>query len=128
MLDATGVGAGKLTIDDEGKGILIDPSGAIRPQPWMDSAKAYSSAGVLYRLTGGCAGVMGWVIPDETSFDENALEARFAQRGAVLLNLADVEAGFLDQLMVVSPPAAPADPKNIARLRRYVASEALDGS
>lgn len=121
MLDAKGCGAGTLKVDGQGKGILIDTAGNIRPQPWMDDLHSYSRAGIAYRLTGGKPGAAVWVVPEETDYDESIAEARFAERGATILNIKELAEGALDELEPLVFPATEADSRDIDRLRRHVA-------
>ena len=123
MLDAKGCGAGTLKVDGNGKGILIDAAGNVRPQPWMDDLHSYSRAGAAYRLTGGKPGAAVWVVPEETGYDQSIAEARFAERGATILNIKELAEGALDGLEPLIFPVSEADPKDIARLRRHVAAE-----
>jgi hypothetical protein len=125
MLDAKGCGAGTLQVDDEGKGILVDTAGNVRPQPWMDDLHSYARAGIAYRLTGGKTGVPVWVLPEQTHYDESIAEARFAERGATILNIAELAQAALDELAPLAFPAPEADPQDIARLRRHVALDTV---
>ena len=122
MIDAKGCGAGRLTIDRHGKGILIDTAGTARPQPWMDDLHSYSRAGIVYRLTSGKAGEAVWVLPDETQYDDTIAEARFAQRGGTVLSLTELGDGALDELAPLAFPAPPASPADIARLCRHLSA------
>lgn len=54
LVDAKGLGAGTLTTDACGRGILIQQDGTELPQRWMDVRTERSAAGVLVRLTGVC--------------------------------------------------------------------------
>lgn len=110
MLDAKGCGAGTLGVDGQGKGILTDTTGNVRPQPWMDDQHSYSRAGIAYRLTGGKRGAAVWVVPEETHCDESIAKARFAERGATILNIKELAEGALDvleSLVFPTPGAAP---------------------
>lgn len=123
MIDAKGCGAGSLQVHD-GKGVLVREDGSRSPQPWMDDRKAYSRAGVPFRLTEGKGGVAIWVVPQATAYDHPSFPtARFlAHRNARLgvLNDAEVAAGELDAELPV--PAAPADPRDVDRLHSYVSA------
>lgn len=68
MVDAKGLGAGTLTTDARGCGILIQQDGTELPQRWMDVRTERSAAGVLVRLT-GLRGWPVWVLPDVTTLD-----------------------------------------------------------
>lgn len=75
VIDAKGTGAGTLTTDARGRGLLIQADGAQRPEPWLDLVVMHSIAAVLARLT-GMRGWPVWVTPDATSHDPQVLRAR----------------------------------------------------
>ncbi|HZE16337.1 MAG TPA: hypothetical protein VE197_11830, partial [Mycobacterium sp.] len=91
MIDAKGCGAGTLQTNERGKGILVDPAGKIRPQPWMDDAHSYSRAGIPYRLTEGKPGWLVWVLPETIQYDRSVLKARFIQRTGSVLTIDELE-------------------------------------
>ncbi|MDA2804797.1 nuclease-related domain-containing protein [Nocardiopsis suaedae] len=81
LIDAKGCGVGVLGTDSQGKGRLVTPSGEQVVQPWMDSRRSYSQAGIAHRLTDGGKGQLVWVIPEETDIDEaSASRARIFER------------------------------------------------
>lgn len=122
MIDAKGCGAGSLEVH-QGKGVLVREDGTRSPQPWMDDHEAYSRAGAPFRLTDK-GGVAVWVVPQTTAFDHTSfLTARFLDHKKArlcVLTDAEVDAGALDAELPV--PAAPADPRDVERLHRYVSA------
>ena len=106
MIDANGCGAGTLRLDEAGRGVLVQADGGIKPQPWMDTQVAYASAGALCRLTDGKPGFMVWVVPNETHHGPDGLKAAFLRRTGCLVNLSDVAAGALDQVLPLPQPTA----------------------
>lgn len=63
LLDSKGVGVGTLTVDDHGKGVLVQADGTIKPQPWMDKRKAWTYKGIMARVTGmGTAPASTWCL------------------------------------------------------------------
>jgi Nuclease-related domain len=127
MIDAKGCGAGSLRVES-GKGVLVGPDGNRAPQPWMDNRRAYSRAGVPYRLTDGKGGVAIWVLPQATAYDDpSVLRARFlsckpdGSRGEMcLMHDTEIADGALDELLPI--PAAPADPRDVQRLHQHVSA------
>lgn len=119
MVDAKGLGAGTLTTDARGCGILIQQDGTELPQRWMDVRTERSAAGVLVRLT-GLRGWPVWVLPDVTTLDLDKLPAARAFRaGGTVTQIADIYAGGLDKVLPVPQP--PADPAIVAALAQYAA-------
>ena len=119
LIDAKGTAAGIPTTDSAGKGVLIQPDGSRRPEPWLDNTKTRSAAGILVRLTG----MRGWpvyVVPDATKHDQGVLKARAFGPGGAICTISDVYSGSLDQVLAVPQP--PADPAAVAALARYVAA------
>jgi hypothetical protein len=115
-IDAKGIGGGKLTVDDQGHGVLIRPDGSCVPQPWMDTRRNYSYVAVMYRLT-GLPGHLVWVVPAAVDLDEHALgRARCFADGGSILTLASLEPGLGD---VLCGRRAPAD--LVERLAAYTA-------
>lgn len=123
MIDAKGCGAGVLQVH-QGEGVLVREDGSRSPQPWMDDRKAYSRAGIPFRLTEGKGGVAVWVVPQATAYDHPSfLTARFLSRKnsrLSVLNDAEVAAGELGAWLPV--PAATADPRDVDRLHSYVSA------
>ncbi|WP_410583744.1 hypothetical protein [Amycolatopsis sp. lyj-108] len=123
LIDAKGCGAGSLQVG-RGKGVLGRADRSRSSQPWMDDRKAYSRAGVPFRLTEGKGGVAIWVVPQATTYCHPSFPtARFlAHQNARLglLNGAEVAAGELDAELSV--PATPADPLDVDRLHSYVSA------
>jgi len=118
LIDSKGPGAGTLTTDPAGKGVLIGPDGTSEPQRWMDSMRERSAAGVLFRLT-GLPGWPVWVFPDVTTLDIPGMgKARAFSRHGSVTKISDVYSGSLDKAMPVPQPAA--DPDAVAALARYV--------
>jgi hypothetical protein len=119
LADAKGLGAGTLTTDARGRGVLIQPDGTQLPQQWMDVRAGRSAAGVLVRLT-GLRGWPVWVLPDATTLDLDRLPAARAFRaGGTITQISEIYAGGLDELLPVPQP--PAEPAAVAALARYVA-------
>ena len=119
LVDAKGLGAGTLTTDAHGCGILIQQDGTELPQRWMDVRTERSAAGVLVRLT-GLRGWPVWVLPDVTTLDLDKLPAARAFRaGGTVTQIADIYAGGLDKVLPVPQP--PADPAIVAALAQYAA-------
>lgn len=84
LVDAKGLGAGTLTTDARGRGILVREDGMILPQRWIDVRTERPTAGVLVRLT-GLRGWPVWVLPDVTTLDLGKLiGARAFQAGWVM--------------------------------------------
>ena len=52
LIDSKGLGAGTLTTDPDGRGVLVRADGTSEPQRWMDSAMERSLAGVLVAADG----------------------------------------------------------------------------
>jgi hypothetical protein len=120
LADAKGLGAGTLTTDARGRGVLIQPDGTEQPQRWMDVRTERSAAGVLVRLT-GLRGWPVWVLPDITTLDLDRLPAaRIFRAGATITQMSDIYAGGLDE--VLPPAQPPADPSAVAALARYTAT------
>lgn len=94
MVDAKGTGAGTLTVDDQGHGVLVRPDGSTKPQPWLDSLAFYSAMGVLVRLT-GLKGFPAWLVPDVTTLADELDDARCFSRGGARWNFRDIESGGL---------------------------------
>jgi hypothetical protein len=118
LVDAKGMGAGTLTLDARGCGMLIRPDGAVQPQQWLDSGKARAAAGVLFRLT-GLRGWPVWVLPDATTLGPRITEARvFGAGGGTVTQISDIYSRSLDDVLPVPQP--PADPDVVAALDRYV--------
>jgi hypothetical protein len=117
LVNAKGTGAGTLTTESAGKGMLIQPDGSPRPEPWLDNTKMRSAAGVLVQLT-GLRGWPVWVVPDATRHDQGVLKARAFGPGGAICTISDVRSGSLDQVLAV--PQRPADPATVAALARYV--------
>jgi hypothetical protein len=117
VIDAKATAAGTLTTDDRGRGILIEPDGDHRPEPWLDNTKMHSAAAVLVRLT-GLRGWPVWVTPDATRHDPQVLKARAFRHGGTICTIGEARDGDLDQLLPVPQP--PADPAIVAELARYV--------
>lgn len=117
LVDAKGTGAGTLTIDSAGKGVLIQADGTERPEPWLDSTRTRAPAGVLVRLT-GLRGWPVWVVPDATKHDPEVLKARAFRPGGAICTISDVYGGSLDEVLAV--PQSPADPEAVAALARYL--------
>jgi hypothetical protein len=118
LIDAKGTGAGTLTTDDRGRGILIRPDGTVRPQRWLDSRRERSAAGVLVRLT-GLRGWPVWVLPDATIFGPGMTKARAFQGGGTVTQISDVYGGSLDEVLAVPQP--PADSSAVEALSRFLA-------
>jgi hypothetical protein len=129
LIDAKGLGAGTLTTDPDGRGVLVRPDGISVPQRWMDSTRPRSAAGVLFRLT-GLRGWPVWILPDVTTLDLAGLaKARAFRSGGTVSQIGDVYSGSLDEVFPVPQP--PADTAAVAALARYVAgpaASAADGS
>jgi hypothetical protein len=117
LVDAKGLGAGTLTTDAAGRGVLIQPDGTERPQRWLDSAMERSVAGVLVRLT-GLRGWPVWVLPDATTLGPEMTKARAFRSGGTITQISDVYSGSLDEALPVPQP--PADPEAVAALARYL--------
>ena len=117
LVDAKGTGAGTLTIDSAGKGVLIQADGTERPEPWLDCTRTRAPAGVLVRLT-GLRGWPVWVVPDATKHDPEVLKARAFRPGGAICTISDVYGGSLDEVLAV--PQSPADPESVAALARYL--------
>ena len=97
LIDSKGLGAGTLTTDPDGRGVLIRAYGTSEPQRWMDSAMERSLAGVLVRLT-GLRGWPVWVLPDVTTLDLPGLvKARAFRSGGTVGQISDVYSGSLDE-------------------------------
>jgi hypothetical protein len=117
LIDAKGTGAGVLTTDSAGKGVLIRADGTAEPQRWLDSARERSAAGILVRLT-GLRGWPVWVLPDATAHGPAMTKARAFRTGGTITNISDVYGGSLDE--VLAAPQPPADPEAVAALARYL--------
>ncbi len=117
VIDAKGTGAGTLTTDARGRGVLVQEDGAERPEPWLDTTKMRSAAAVLIRLT-GLRGWPVWVSPDATGHDPQVLKARAFRYGGTICSIADVYGGSLDK--VLPAPQPPADLDAVAMLSRYL--------
>jgi hypothetical protein len=118
LVDAKGMGAGTLTLDARGYGVLIRPDGTVQPQEWLDSGKTRAAAGVLFRLT-GLRGWPVWVLPDATTLGTRITEARaFEAGGGTITQMSDIYSGSLDDVLPVPQP--PADLDAVATLDRYV--------
>lgn len=90
----------------------------------MDDRKAYSRAGIPYRLTGK-GGIAVWVVPQATRYDHpgvpTAQFANYTKKAELyMLNDAEVAAAELDASLPV--PSAPADPGDVQRLHSYVSA------
>ena len=126
LVDSKGLGAGTLTTDPEGRGVLVQADGTSVPQQWMDSTREWSAAGVLFRLT-GLRGWPVWVLPDVTTLDLPGLgKARAFRSGGTVGQISDVYGGSLDEVLAVPQP--PADPDAVAALGRYVTAAASAAS
>jgi hypothetical protein len=119
LVDAKGTGAGTLTLDTLGRGVLIQADGTERPEPWLDSTRTRAGAGVLVRLT-GLRGWPVWVVPDATKHDPEVLKARAFGPGGAICTISDVYSGELDKVLDVPQP--PADPDAVAALARYLSA------
>jgi hypothetical protein len=117
VVDAKGTAPGTLTTDGAGRGVLIEPDGSRRAEPWLDNTKMRSAAGVLVRLT-GLRGWPVWVVPTATKHDPEVLKARAFRPGGAICTISDVYDGALDQVLAVPQP--PADPAAVVALIRYV--------
>jgi hypothetical protein len=118
MVDAKGTGAGTLTTDARGRGVLIRADGTAQPEPWLDSTKARSAAGVLARLT-GLRGRPTWIVPDVTATDDpEVLKARAFKYGGIICPISEVYGAELDKVFPVPQP--PATPDAVAALARYL--------
>jgi hypothetical protein len=117
LVDSKGMGAGTLTTDAAGKGVLIRADGTAEPQWWLDSAQERSAAGVLVRLA-GLRGWPVWVLTDATTFGPGMTKARAFRHGGTICQISDVYSGSLDEVLPVPQP--PADPDSVATLARYV--------
>jgi len=49
LIDSKGMGAGTLTTDLDGRGVLIRADGTAEPQKWLNSRAERSAAGILAR-------------------------------------------------------------------------------
>jgi hypothetical protein len=117
VIDAKGTGAGTLTTDARGRGVLVQADGAERPEPWLDTTKMRSAAAVLIRLT-GLRGWPAWVTPDATGHDPQVLKARAFRHGGTICSIGDVYSGSLDKVLPLPQP--PADPDAVTALTRYL--------
>ena len=117
VIDAKGTGAGTLTTDARGRGLLVQADGTERPEPWLDLAMMHSAAVVLTRLT-GLRGWPVWVTPDATGHDPQVLKARAFKRGGTICSIGDVYAGSLDTVLPLPQPPAASDA--VAALSRYL--------
>ena len=110
IIDAKGTGAGTLTVNDQGRGVLRRPDGTERPEPWMDKVKTKAVIGAVFRVL-GFGGHPVWVLPDVTILDqENLSKARVFRYGAHICSVSEVYSGELDQFFPgPQPPAAPAE-------------------
>jgi hypothetical protein len=115
LVDAKATAGGTLTTDESGRGLLIQADGAERPEPWLDSTKMRSAAGILVRLT-GLRGWPVWVVPDATTPDPGVLKAHAFRRGGTICTISEVSGGFLDERL--PPPQPPAIPGAVAALAR----------
>lgn len=122
QVDAKGCAAGRLRFVDR-RGVLERADGAQQPQPWMDKRQARIKQAALYRLTG----VDGprraaWVLPDETTYEwETVQHAPFIWHGGMVLSLADVIAGDLDDLLPIGQP--PAESAVVARVMSHLSTQ-----
>ncbi|GAA1104381.1 nuclease-related domain-containing protein [Nocardiopsis metallicus] len=118
LIDAKGCGAGVLGTDARGKGQLTTPAGERVAQPWMDTGRSYSQAGVVYRLTNGKKGQLVWVVPEDTDIHEpSAARARIFERGGTLCDLTEIVSGALEPML---PDPVPVDPWDLERLTAHL--------
>ncbi|KAB2347966.1 nuclease-related domain-containing protein [Actinomadura rudentiformis] len=114
IVDAKGCGAGVLGLDPNRDGVLVKPDGTTKQEKWLDDGRAYSRAGVLYRLTDGIRGQTAWIVPDTTLLHPSLQHAACRKRGGLVLPMRALTDGHFDQHFPA--PQRPADPAHIARL------------
>ena len=117
MIDSKGTGAGTLTLDARGRGVLVRPDGTTRPEPWLDSRKTYSAAGVMYRLT-GLPGCPVWVVPSATELDPEVAKAHALRNGGTVTTIDKIYEGILDGLYPA--PQVPPLPSVAFALMRHL--------
>ncbi|GGT04484.1 hypothetical protein GCM10010156_72850 [Planobispora rosea] len=127
IIDAKGCGAGTLMLDPRGKGVLLKPDGTVAPQPWLDDRRAYSRAGIIYRLTGGLQGGTAWIVPDTTVLDLSIRHAicSASLKGGPVLPMRAITDGYFDQYFPAPQPTA--DPVHIEALSAYLSARPDQG-
>lgn len=127
MLDAKGTGQGQLRVEN-GRGVLITPTGERRPQPWMDTTIAHSQAGVLYDLTGGKGGAAVWVLPENVDYSHPSVPtARCLARkkiNKIVLSISELTDGDLETDPALLPPYEKASPQDVLTLTKYISTPA----
>ncbi|PKQ26640.1 MAG: hypothetical protein CVT64_02735 [Actinobacteria bacterium HGW-Actinobacteria-4] len=113
MVDAKNCAKGTLCVENK-KGIVRRASGEIVPQPWLDSTKAKSQYGALFRVTGGMDGTTVFVVPDTVALDETLRRARVWELMPAFARVSDVVQGGLDEIFSPSQPEA--DPRDVEQL------------
>ena len=117
-IDAKGTGAGILTVNDQGHGVLRLADGTERPEPWMDKVTAKAVMGVLVRVV-GFAGLPVWILPDNTLLDHANLDrVRAFRYGAYIRSVSEVYADDLDRFFPDFQPHP--DPADVAALCRHL--------
>ncbi|MEU8308965.1 hypothetical protein AB0C84_35925 [Actinomadura sp. NPDC048955] len=120
IVDSRGCGAGTLGLDSKRRGVLVGPDGTARAEEWLDDGRAYSRAGVLYRLTDGVQGQTAWIVPDTTLLHPSIQQAACCRRGGLVLPMRAVTDGYLNEHF--PEPQRPADPSQIARLSAHLST------
>ncbi|MEU6720414.1 hypothetical protein ABZ897_53945 [Nonomuraea sp. NPDC046802] len=96
IVDAKGFGAGPLRLNPEGRRVLVKTNGTAVRQRWLDDGRAYSRAGINYRLTDATPGQTAWVVPDTTLLHPNAHAAGCLTKGGIVLPLQAVIDGYFN--------------------------------
>ncbi|MEV0584497.1 nuclease-related domain-containing protein [Nonomuraea sp. NPDC050310] len=120
IIDAKGCGAGVLGLDPDSNGILTRTDGSTLPQQWLDDGRAYSRAGIIYRLTDATAGQTAWIVPDTTLLHPDVCAARCQKKGGIILPMRAITDGHFDHHFLQPQPAA--NPAHVDRLAARVSS------
>ncbi|MFI6883857.1 nuclease-related domain-containing protein [Streptosporangium canum] len=125
IIDAKGCGAGTLGVDSGGNGMLVKPNGTAVPQKWLDDGRAYSRAGIIYRLTDGMRGQTAWIVPDTTLLHPSVQQAACSTRGGIVLPMRALTDGYFDRYFPA--PQSAADPAHIEALSAYLSTRQQQG-
>ncbi|WP_157254792.1 nuclease-related domain-containing protein [Nonomuraea typhae] len=124
IIDAKGCGAGTLGLDLAGKGVLVRTDGTMVPQRWLDDGRAYSRAGIIYRLTDAMPGQTAWIVPDTTSLHPSLRPdlraAGSMKKGGMVLPMRAITDGYFNGHFPAPQPAA--DPAHVEKLAAHLST------
>ena len=127
VIDAKGTGAGTLTTDARGRGVLVQEDGTERPEPWLDTAKMHSAAAVLIRLT-GLRGWPVWVDARCHGYDPQVLRARaFRPGGTICPSVTSIADPWDRVLAVPQPPGRPSAVAALCGISPAAGCHRIDG-